>query len=852
MFMDISLLIKNLADFLPGWNKWVLLAALAFIAFYYYYRNRLKKANTAKINSTLRNNFANSPKIVTMKSILPSNPNLIGRESLIKELRNCIEKRSGAILLRGNRGIGVSEVCRTLFYHYSDERNSLIKYTGWLNFDKDLSSTFRAGFVSLQNNIGGDANDLLDQTIAYINRMGPDFLLFIDNIPQLTSKDCQILKKLTCKIILSVYSDVPAEFEEEIAVCKLMPQELTELYARYCPNAVQPKEALDEIIAKAGGNTLTIQLLAKNQQTAQLSSGALLKKMHETEFDLSKSKASADDGDEQLIVDNLCRLLSIFSFTNEELQLIKQYSILGSEPLGKNYFLKWLAQQHKAEMIDNVVARGWISKYKNYYYMHPLIVKVIRQFYPTTIEECDFLIDTLTEYLTISENETYINKLDILPFGVSLLSYFSDDNPQLIYLAKAIAKIYSEQGAYTEALDFFKTALYISLNSLGENDLYTAKLYSDMGLVYKFLSEYDKAMEFYNTALKIIVSELGPESGEAADLYNNIGLVYHEEGEYDYALNHYEKALAIKEKGKIRNNLEKSAIFNNMGLVYYNQGNYDKALKYFVRAGIISEKVRGKAHLDVTAVHNNIAAVYKDKGNYPKAKQIYTQVLSIRVRELGQYHPLTAASYNNLGIIYQEQKEYEQALEYYQIALDIKQNVLGLEHPSTATTCNNIGNVYREKKELEKALSFYEQALKIRKNKLGANHPSTATSYDNIGMIYQEEQEFEKAMNFYDLSLSIREEQLGKYHAATANTYQHIAQVYQSMGNIEQAFTWFEKALIAIVASFGVEHKSFIIIRDRIKNIFDQIDTNENFETWLNKLLAKHMKKGNRMLFLAK
>ncbi|MDR1615703.1 MAG: tetratricopeptide repeat protein [Syntrophomonadaceae bacterium] len=845
--MDISLLIKNFVNSLSGWNALFLLVAGAVIVFYYYYRNRLKKADTAKINYTLRKNLANSSKIVTTKSILPPDPHSAGRESLIKELKNRIEKRAEIILLRGNRGIGVSEVCRNLFYHYSDERNSVIKYTGWLNFDKDLDSTFRASFVSLQN--VGVSSDLLEQTVAYINRMGPDFLLFIDNVPQLTANDCQILKRLTCKIILSVYADVPAELGETVSVRRLPASELKELYMRYCKNAAQQEDVLDKIIEKTGGNTLAARLLAQNQQNTQMAPEVLLKKINETGFDLSRVEMSADD--EQLTVDNICRILSIFGFANEELQLIKQYSVLGSEPMRKGYFLKWLAQ-HKAETVNNVIARGWISKRKDYYYMHPLIVKVIRQFYPATIEECDFLIAALTEYLIISENETYIDKLDILPFGASLLSYFPDDNPRLVYLAKAAAKIYSEQGAYAEALEFFKTALYISLNSLGENSFDTARLYSDMGLVYKSLSEYDKALEFYNIALKIILSELGPESGEAADLYNNIGLVYQEEGEYTSALNYYEKALAIKEKGKARNTLEKSAILNNMGLVYYHQGNYDKALKYFVKAGLISEKIRGKTHLDVTAVHNNIAAVYKDKGDYPKARQIYTQVLSIRVKELGQDHPLTAASYNNLGLIYQEQKEYEQALEYYQIALDIKQNVLGPEHPSTATTCNNMGNICREKKEPEKALTFYERARKIRESKLGMNHPSTATSYDNIGMVYQERQEFEKAMYFYDMSLSIREEQLGKYHAATASTYQHIAQVYQSMGNIEQAFTWFEKALIAIVASFGVEHKNFIIIRDSIKNIFGQVDTGENFDAWLNKLLIKHAKKENRMLFLAK
>ncbi len=85
-----------------------------------------------------------------------------------------------------------------------------------------------------------------------------------------------------------------------------------------------------------------------------------------------------------------------------------------------------------------------------------------------------------------------------------------------------------------------------------------------MALVYTHQGEYKKALEWYGKALKIIEKGLGKEHPNTAKTYNNLAGVYDNQGEYEKALELYGKAQKICEKRLGKNHPHTKLVADNI------------------------------------------------------------------------------------------------------------------------------------------------------------------------------------------------------------------------------------------------------------------------------------------------
>jgi len=67
---------------------------------------------------------------------------------------------------------------------------------------------------------------------------------------------------------------------------------------------------------------------------------------------------------------------------------------------------------------------------------------------------------------------------------------------------------------------------------LGKEHPDTASTYNGIAGVYSNQGEYSKALEWYEKALAIYEKVLGKEHPNTVSTYNSIALVYHYQGEY--------------------------------------------------------------------------------------------------------------------------------------------------------------------------------------------------------------------------------------------------------------------------------------------------------------------------------
>ena len=169
----------------------------------------------------------------------------------------------------------------------------------------------------------------------------------------------------------------------------------------------------------------------------------------------------------------------------------------------------------------------------------------------------------------------------------------------------------------------------ISLSVFGEQHPNVAGGYNNIGLVYSNQGDYSKALEYYEKSLEISLSVFGEQHLDVATSCNNIGSVYYRQGDYSKALEYYEKALEIRSSVFGEQHPSVATSYNNIGNVYYNQENYTKALEYYENSLEIQLSIFGEQHLYVATSYNNIGYVYKNQGDYIKALDYYEKAIQV-------------------------------------------------------------------------------------------------------------------------------------------------------------------------------------------------------------------------------
>jgi tetratricopeptide (TPR) repeat protein len=564
-----------------------------------------------------------------------------------------------------------------------------------------------------------------------------------------------------------------------------------------------------EIFEAVGGNTLVMELLAKNlnnfnEPEIVYSLQNLYDNLQNSLLNLSKSKevhtAYQAQGmglryEKTEVI--ILAMYDLSKLTENEIALLSVFAVLPPENIAFATLKTLIDSEILNDSLGSLKQKGWIEfdKTTKSYKVSPVVQEITRYKNKERLfGDCKGMIDFLVDGLHWNNSIDYDKnnyKLTILysHYAENIASIFLNNTYKIALLFERIAVFYKNIGNINRELENLNKAYQIYKNRLNQNPenlVYKynlAVLYSKLGDTHKFLDKLDVSLSFFENfnnlmqeLYKIDSNNLNFKNGVAVS-YSKLGSNYRLLGNLEKALTFYEKFNQFSKElyetsstKEFKNGLALSYQF--LGITYLRLGDLDKALLYFEQFNQFEEELcndypNNNEFKNLLAIsYEKLGEIYSIWGNLDKALYFFEKRNNLG-KKLYEHLPAKvdlknslAISYQHLGNIYSSLRKYEHALSsYYEMNKLYEElykvystnmsfkNGLAISYEKLGDIHNNLGN-------FDKILLFYEERKKLGEELCNtfpdhvAYKNNLAISYGKLGDFYQKKDK-QKAKIYY-------------------------------------------------------------------------------------------------------
>jgi len=388
----------------------------------------------------------------------------------------------------------------------------------------------------------------------------------------------------------------------------------------------------------------------------------------------------------------------------------------------------------------------------------------------------------LSERILIASSGDYMGSK--MPFKLEANYYIGESY-------RCLGQLYSDQGAYNKASNYFKRAIDHD-SKLGEKRL-LAKDYNLMSMLLEKIGYYEDSLSYIKLSLQLHQADPDEKSINWIGIdFQRQGQIYRSMGNYAEALNLFDRAEKIFSTHLYKEDLGKCLA--DMGGVYLELGDYEKALASYKNVLHISVNA-GNKQIEMEALYG-IGIVYNYLGQLDTSKESISEALKLAM--LLKNRENIAKLESSLSSVYKSSGDYENALKYgissYGISKEFgSMNVVG--------NLLLIADVYLSMDKLQEAAKYLDQAGLILQN---FDRPELQWYYYNIlGKLQLRNKQSQLAVTSYKKSIEIIESVRSKLRVDTFKTgflgnkmelYDQIIEVLIGLGQKEEAINYVERA----------------------------------------------------------
>ena len=619
---------------------------------------------------------------ILLSNRLPSaNCYFIGRKEELKAVAKALQDHN-PVFITGTAGMGKSELVKT--YAKKNEK----KYTNIIHlfYGGDLKKC--VAHMDFSDDTADMSEEMLfDKHMRILKKLHSDSLIIIDNFNVLPKEDAFFKEfiKLNCKILVTSRCNISQY--ETIKISEMdADTELIELFYKHCPSAKSSQDVVKEIIQTVGCHTLTVCLSALSLTASGMEPEELLAELKTCGLNITSGEDvelyKDDDFTDGLMIEHLSKLLQLGKLSNQQLDILRNLSLLPVSGVIKNSFKNWMKLDNLTD-VNHLIKYGFINEDTDNkkISLHPLLQEVIAIETMPTVTACSTLLDNL--------------HLICLAHGLELR------RPENVIasLISVTERIIVDDGAY---FLLFLQDVFPYLDKYLVSD-YLPKLTERISYVmeeYKLESPCDKALLLDYKAECFLLKK-----------------------DYGNAVKKREKAINIMEKlhtkdADMRTTNLLSNLYNNLSNTYLLMKQGNEAAKALRTAFNIRIEY---AHLGLTESHDslqqmmnliNMLLLAKDVDN---AKIVLEQYETLVLEHLSD----TSLDYGicklSQGIIDMMERKPEAAEINLLGAESIIGNAVGTDNDYMRTTYRYLNNLYARWKKPEKAIEYRDKFLGVNR-----------------------------------------------------------------------------------------------------------------------------------------
>lgn len=724
------------------------------------------------------------------------------------DIQSWLMNGSRSYIIRGTGGIGKTELAKAIWHKMVVEgENYNISHLAWVPYqNSDLKLSICRAFLETKSIKNTDAAWI--KNMDFFMKVQRNLLVFIDNIEKTEENDSVLrsLNQYPFRAIITTRQKLAIDANEtELLI--LPEHKCKELFYKHY-DFDRNDEALSEILKKAGYLTVVIELLAKTAMIEEMSLVQLNKKILQVGFNISEENVLGEHDlltKEDKIAEQLKKLFSISSCSDQQIQLLIKISMFPAKELSYENVKSWFGERKRTPLIS-LVNKGWIreqtdSNKETRYWMHPVLAESIRLQTETILYHvCRPLIDNFTKMLIPETKDNIFERFSIISYANILETYqrkYFCCVEDLEFL-KALGNVYVEMAEYGKAIDVYSHAYRIAKNMLHsyEKEIEFSNL---LGSAYKQTGNFKKAMRYYGKVMNKLKSKKNVKAENFILAYRDMGHMYKSMGNYSEALVYYNLAEdKYNEEKKERPELSQKYL----AMIYYGKGNlyrcaenYDISKDFYTKAKEIYKDIVNNTNFEWMLLHDNIGVCYLGMKNYKEAIKYHKKALDLQsstYKEIKQ--PFMGLSYMYLGDVYMEIGETDEAYKNYINAEEIILNSVGDKHPYMIRVKNHIAKYFIIKKDYKNAEKVELEALSFENTELGKIHPDTAELYNNLTEIYCALHD-EPMARFYHNKIKEYTQTVLHSHPETLKVWMREAMHYLKMSNYKKAKEQLKKLL---------------------------------------------------------
>ena len=333
---------------------------------------------------------------ILLSNRLPSaNRYFIGRKEELKAVTKALQEHN-PVFITGTAGMGKSELAKT--YAKKNEK----KYTNIIHlfYDGDLKKCI--AHMEFSDDTADMSEEMLfDKHMRILKKLHSDSLIIFDNFNVLPKEEAFFKEfvKLNCKILVTSRCNISQY--ETVKISEMdADTELVELFYKHCPSAKDSEDVVKEIIQTIGCHTLTVCLSALSLTASGMEPEELLAELKTCGLNITSGEDvelyKDDDFTDGLMIEHLRKLLQLGKLSNQQLDILRNLSLLPIAGVLKNGFKNWLKLDNLTD-VNYLIKYGFINEDTDNkkISLHPLLQEVIAIETIPTVTACRTLLDSL-------------------------------------------------------------------------------------------------------------------------------------------------------------------------------------------------------------------------------------------------------------------------------------------------------------------------------------------------------------------------------------------------------------------------------------------------------------------------